>query len=554
MDTCLNPVVEKVVIMSSAQVGKTEILNNIAGYYIQHEPSPILVVQPTLEMAEAWSKDRLAPMIRDSKCFTGLIKDPRSRDSGNTLLHKKYPGGYIVMAGANSPASLAMRSIRVLLCDEIDRYPVSAGTEGDPISLAEKRTQNFWNRKEFLCSTPTIKGASRIEMVWEQSDKRRYNVPCPHCHEHQVLKWAQVKWDKGAPEAAYYACEHCGAIITDGDKQWMLANGKWVAELPFRGIAGFHLSELYSPWVRFGQMAVGFLRAKDNKETLKAWTNTSLGEPFEDGGEELDLDSLMNRKENWGAEAPEDVLVVTCGVDVQNDRIELELKGWGVGEESWSLDYVTFFGDPAQDEIWNRLDGFLKTPIPHKSGLELNVSMTFIDSGGSHTQRVYEFCKDKAHLNIFPIKGSSVAGKPIVSRPSNKNRFKVWLFNLGVDTAKELLFSRLKITDVGYGYCHFPADRTKSYFEQLTAEKLITRFEKGVARREWKKIRTRNEALDCNVYALAALKTLNPDLNRLRTEMDAHLNIPDEPEAPAPSQINKPAQSWIPKKSNWLAK
>ncbi len=546
MDAFSDPKIEAVVIMSSAQVGKTEIINNIVGYHIHLDACPILLLQPTLEMAESWSKDRFAPMLRDTEVLHGLVKDPRSRDSGNTLLHKRFPGGHVTMAGANSPASLASRPIRLVLCDEVDRYPASAGTEGDPVNLARKRSTNFWNRKLLLTSTPTIKGVSRIEAAYEQSDQRKYHVPCPSCDEYQVLKWARVQWDDGKPDSAVYVCEHHGCIITDSDKQAMLLAGQWIAHAPFEGTAGFHLSELYSPWVTFAQIAADFLKAKKLPETLKTWVNTSLGETWEDEGEKIEADDLLKRKENWGNEAPEDVLVVTAGVDVQGDRLECEVKGWGIGQESWSLDYRIFYGDPAQVNVWQELDSYLQSTIRSKTGTSLHISCACIDSGGHHTQAVYEFCKSRALRGIFAIKGSNQTAKPLVGRPSTGNRMRVRLYPIGTDTAKEVLFSRLRITEPGPGYYHFPASRDKEYFLQLTAEKLVTKYTKGTARREWIKTRSRNEVLDCNVYALAALHILNVDLEKMAAETNQILTNTTPTEQPAsPSD-------WIPRKKSWL--
>lgn len=566
MDSLCDSRVEAVVVMSSAQVGKTEIINNAVGYYIHLDPAPILLLQPTLEMAEAWSKDRLAPMLRDTRALTSLVRDPRARDSGNTLLHKRFPGGHITMAGANSPASLASRPIRLVLCDEVDRYPASAGAEGDPVSLARKRSTTFWNRKLLLTSTPTIKGSSRIETAYEQSDQRHYHVPCPHCAEPQVLKWHQVRWqsddekvgdEKHKPETACYVCEHNGCIITDADKLEMLARGKWVAEAAFSGTAGFHINELYSPWVTFGQMVAEFLKAKKLPETLKTWVNTSLGEPWEEAGETVDADLLMQRKENWGSEAPEQVAVVTAGVDVQGDRLEIEVKGWGAGEECWSLDYKQFFGDPSQEAVWQELDKYLLKPVKSKTGLYLNIACTCIDSGGHHTQSVYEFCRTRAVRGVFAIKGMSQSGKPIIGRPSRNNRHKLRFYPIGTDTAKEVIYSRLRITEPGVGYFHFPAERDREYFLQLTGEKQVTRFNKGASRREWVKIRGRNEALDCTVYALAALKLLSPDLEELSQGM-LFVHAPDEESQPAQNaagtalEQSNAQQSWIPKIDNWL--
>lgn len=559
-----DPSAEMVVIMSSAQIGKTEIVNNVIGFHIQLDPAPILLLQPTLEMAEAWSKDRFAPMLRDTQSMHGLVKDPRSRDSGNTLLHKRFPGGHITMAGANSPASLASRPIRLVLCDEVDRYPISAGTEGDPVSLAKKRTTTFWNRKVLLTSTPTIKGASRIESAFEHSDQRRYYMPCPHCGEKQTFKWQQVKWDQDEtkegderhrPETAVYVCEHNGCIITDSEKLEMLQHGEWIAEAPFQGIIGFHINELYSPWVMFGQTVSEFLKAKKLPETLKTWVNTSLGEPWEEAGEIIEADSLMARKESWGNEAPEDVVIVTAGVDVQGDRLEIEVKGWGVGEECWSLDYRIFYGDPAQPQVWNDLDAYLQQAIKSKTGLYLNIACTCVDSGGHHTQMVYDFCGKRATRGVFAIKGINQPARPLVGRPSRNNRYKLRLYPIGVDTAKEVIYGRLRVTDPGHGYFHFPMERDREYFLQLTAEKQVTRFTKGVARREWIKTRARNEVLDCTVYALAALKLLSPNLEQLAEEMLFRPRPVPEPEQEnATREPYRPKQPWIPRMDNWMRK
>ena len=547
MDAINDKDVEIIAVMSAAQVGKTDIMNNVVGYFTEQDPSPILVLMPTIEMAESWSKDRLAPMLRDSPCFKGLVKDPRSRDSGNTLLHKKFPGGHITMVGANAPSGLAGRPIRVVLCDEVDRYPVSAGTEGDPISLAMKRTTTFWNRKIMVVSTPTIKGASRIEMAYEQSDQRRYFIPCPHCDEFQTLKWPQVKWPEGKPEDAYYECERNGCVITDSDKSEMMIKGEWRATAPFSGTAGFHLNELYSPWVAFRRTVQQFLQAKKSPETLKTWINTSLGETFEDQGERVEESSLIARKEHW-KEIPAEVLVLTAGIDVQDDRLEMEIVGWGYGEENWSIDYKILYGSPAEPQVWQDLEKQLGRTFAREDGTELIIACSAIDTGGHHTQAVYEFCTRHSMRRVMAIKGTSQTGRPIMGRPTTSNRMKVPLWPVGTDTAKEWIMSRLQIHEPGAGYCHFPATREEEWFKQLVSERRVTRYYKGVARMEWVKNRTRNEGLDCRVYALAALKILNPDLQE----------PPIKPQA-KPAQENKNedprrAGGWIPKHNDWLKK
>jgi len=545
MDAVSDRHTETVVVMSSAQVGKTEIINNIVGYYIHQDPSPILLVQPILDMAKSWSRDRLAPMLRDTPVLKGAVREAKSRDSGNTIFYKSFPGGHITMTGANSPTNLSSRPIRMVLFDEVDRYPPSAGTEGDPISLGKKRTNNFWNRKEIQTSTPTIKGTSRIEFSYENSDKRRYHVPCPHCDEYQVLKWAQVQWEEGQPETAVYICEHNGCIITNSNKPLMLKKGEWRAENPFKGIAGFHLNELYSPWVKWAEMVANFLIAKKSPEQLKTFINTSLAETWEEEGEKLEEDFLLARREHWGDNAPEDVLLVTCAVDVQGDRLEAELVGWGAGEERWSLDYRIFYGDPAQPEIWGEVDSYLHQRIRTQDGRQLTISCACIDSGGHHSLQVYGFCKGKHQQGIYAIKGGNESSRALITKPSTNNKLKVLMYTIGVNSGKERIISRLQLTEPGPGYYHFPADREKEYFSQLLSEKAITKYNKGFPYKAWVKTRVRNEAFDLAVYNLAALYITGVNLDRLAVEVK-------RPAAPPPKKEEKQGESWLPRKQGWL--
>lgn len=515
MDALSDPLIETVVMMSSAQVGKTEILNNAIGFFISQDPSPMLVVQPTLDMAQTWSKDRLAPMLRDTPVLAGLVKDPRSRDSGNTTLHKVFAGGHVTACGANSPSSLASRPVRVVFCDEVDRYPVSAGTEGDPVSLARKRATTFWNRKIFLCSTPTNKGASRIEASYEESDQRKFHICCPDCQHEQTLKWSQVKWDTDKPETAKYVCEECGSLWDDSQRAKAIKKGRWLASKPTGKIAGFHLSALYSPWSPLEDGVRDFIEAKKQPATLRVWVNTYLGESWEEDGDGVDDYSLSERAEDWGDIVPADGLILTAGVDVQDDRLEAEIVAWGKDEESWSIAYKTIYGDPSGPIVWRDLDEFLYGVYEHEYGEQMVVRATCIDSGGHHTQSVYKYVATREAKRIFAIKGVGGEGKPMVGKPSKNNIGKIKLFPVGVDTIKYELFSRLKITEHGAGYCHFPEGRDPEYYKQLTAEKIATRYHKGFARREFVKTRTRNEALDVRVYAKAALALLNINLNSL---------------------------------------
>jgi len=517
MDAVCEPGVREVVVMTSAQVGKTEALLNVIGYHVHQEPSPILVLLPTLDIGEAFSKDRLAPMLRDTPALRGKVRDARSRDSGNTLLHKTFPGGHVTIAGANSPASLASRPIRVVLADEVDRYPVSAGAEGDPLSLAQKRAQRFWNRRFMSVSTPTVKGRSRIEMAFEASDRRYFMVPCPDCGHRQRLVWAQVHWPEGRPEAAEYACETCGSSWSDAVRWAAVRRGEWAGTAPFTGVAGFHLSELYGPGSRLGEIAEAFLKAKRSPETLKAWVNTSLGETWEDQAERVDGHMLSARVEDWGDLAPAGVLLLTCGVDVQDTRVEVELVGWGVGEESWSLDYAILYGDPSAPEIWQQLDDYLLQRIETEDGRSLAVQAACVDSGGHHTQAVYRFCRERFRRRVFAIKGMAGPGRLVwPKRASLNNSGRVPLFLIGVDAAKDAVYARWRVDQPGPGYAHIPLGREPQWFEQATAEQVATKFVRGFPTRVWElPPGKRNEGLDCRVYAYAAMAGLNVNWGRM---------------------------------------
>mgnify|MGYP003134719483 CR=1 FL=1 len=515
MDAISDPAIEQIVFMSGAQVGKTELLLNAIGFYITHDPAPILVLMPTLSMSQAFSKDRLAPMIRDTPSLQNKVRDARSRDSNNTTLHKGFPGGRISITGANSAAGLSSLPIRVVLADEIDRYPPSAGTEGDPVALATKRSATVHNRKLVLTSTPTIAGNSRIETAFEQSDQRRFYVSCHDCGEKDYLKWSNVQWPENKPEKAVYVCDHCGSVWDDATRLRALKEGEWVANNPDSNIAGFHLSGLYSPWTSLAQAASEFLRAKQLPETLRVWVNTYLGEVWEDAGEQIDDTFVSDRREDWGDNLPEQVALLTAGVDVNDGFITAEVVGWGRDEESWSIDYCTIYGDPSAPQIWNDLDDFLKQTYAHPSGHDLPIRAACVDSGGHFTQAVYNFCRSREGRRIFAIKGIGGEGKAIIGRPSKNNIGKIRLFPIGVDTAKELVYSRLKIVDPGPGYMHFPEDRDDEYFRQLTAEKIVTKYQQGRAKRAWIKTRQRNEALDVRVYSVGAFALLNTNINRL---------------------------------------
>lgn len=527
MDVFNDPNIQRIVVMTSSQVGKTEIILNTIAYFIDQDPSPMLILQPTLQMAQAFSKDRLAPMIRDTEKIRNCVKEARSRDSGNTVLHKKFAGGHLTMVGSNSAAGLASRPCRLILADEVDRYEASAGSEGDPINLAIARTKTFWNRKIYMCSTPTIKGLSRIEAAFEESDKRYYYVPCPECDHKQTLKWKNVVWEDGKPETAAYACEECGSIIEESKKQWMLKHGEWRATSKTTDTAGFHISELYSTWSTWAEMAKSFLEAKKQPEMLKTWVNTALGEVFESDGDSVEAEPLLERRKNFDIDSiPSDVLVLTGGVDVQANRIELQVCGWGHNYECWVIDYRVFHGDPSLHKIWNDLDEFLKIKFETEDGRKLGFAACCIDSG-HHTETVYAFCKPRSSRKIYAVKGQSQAGKPIANRGSYVGKSKNLLFPVGTDTAKEAIFARLT-ADIEKTTLHFSHVLDEEYFLQLTAEKRVTKFNRGKKTLVWKQIRERNEALDTLVYNFAAAYILQPNFKVIEQKLARNLEI--EPE------------------------
>lgn len=517
MDAVNNPDVETIVIMSSAQVGKSEIILNTLGYFIDYDPSPILLLQPTEGNAKDFSKDRIATMIRDTPNLKAKVEDSKSRDSGNTMLHKTFPGGHLSMVGANSPAGLASRPIRILLADEIDRFPVSAGAEGDPLSLAEKRTKTFWNKKKVFVSTPTIKGASKIEKEFNDTNQAEWCLPCPCCGRHQPLRWEQIHFSDITMQ-----CKFCKE--RSGEMDWKEGEGKWVSQCegnPKR--LGFHLNALSSPWERWDTIIENFKEAKKKgKEELKTWINTTLGETWEDqDGEAADEEALLKRREVYNCEVPQGVLVLTCGVDVQDDRLELEVVGWGVGKISWGIEYVTFIGDPGQRVVWDQLEHYLCKEFHYEDGSRLLISSTCIDSGGHHTDDVYSYCKVREHRRIYAIKGKGGTGIPFIHKYGRSNKQNVLLFILGVDSGKETLLSRLKINYQDEpGYCHFPVEEQKGYgegyFKALTSERKVKKYIRGQVKIEWKKKGRRNEALDVRNYATAALEILNPNLEELK--------------------------------------
>lgn len=524
MDAIGDAHIRRVVIMCAAQLGKTELLLNILGYFMAYAPAPILVMQPTLDMGQTFSKDRLAPMIRDTPVLRGLV-DVKSRYAGNTILKKNFPGGHITIVGANSATGLASRPIKVLLADEVDRYPGSAGTEGDPLSLAQKRQTTFWDKKTVMVSTPVIKGHSRIETEYNQSTREEWNVPCPECGHYQPFVWANLIFDPDdLQKEIVYKCERCGCVANEYRWKQQSQQGRFVAENPGAETRGFHLNTLASTFCGWKEIVQKFIVAKEqldqgNPEGMKVWVNTELGETWEERGEQVEDTELFNRREIYDAVVPEEVLVLTAGVDVQDDRFEVEIVGWGVGKESWGIRYQKIYGDMLKEQVWEDLDAFLQTVWCKKDGTALRIISCCIDSGGHHTDQVYRFTKERYERGVWAIKGKGGAEVPYIRNPTTNNRVKTPLFIIGVDAGKQLLYQRLRHNTKGPNYCHFPANEEagydETYFKGLTSEKMVVRFRKGRSVTVWELKDSkykRNEPLDLRNYATAALEIANPVL------------------------------------------
>lgn len=562
MDAVHEDGISDIVIMAASQVGKTEVINNIVGYFIHQDPSPMLLIQPTLDMAKTWSKDRLMPMLRDSEVFNGII-DTRDRCKDNTQLYKKFVGGYIAIAGANSPASLASRPVRFVLVDEEDRYADSAGNEGDPSSMAKARSRTFWNRLFVAVSSPTDQ-TSKISARYENSDRRKYYVPCTHCGHQQTLQWANIIFEKTEKRKicgdVHYKCEDCGALMSEGDKYDMLRKGEWRREGESGHVAGFHINALYSPFYSWRKIVEDFLEAQDNLQKLKAFFNTVLAEIWQEKTEKLDYEPLLARKEHFSDCLPEGAVFLTCGVDVQKDRIEAEIVGWGIGKESWSIGYHILYGSPLEKDVWRQLTALLDSPYIHRSGVILRIDGTCIDTGGDGwTQDVYDYCRIHKYKRVFAVKGASEYGKPLVGKPSKQGKPPVQLFSIGTDQAKYGIAHNLRLHMPGPGYCHFPHDREEEWFKQLTGEQLIRKKVKGRDRHVWAPISgRRNEALDCRVYATAALAIRNPRLEGLTEELRVSADVLTQPPkanlVPALKQ-DAPAQkksSWVGEHKGWM--
>ncbi|MDE3022248.1 MAG: phage terminase large subunit family protein [Pseudomonadota bacterium] len=557
--------------MVCTQLLKTSLIENAVGFFAHLDPCPMLIVQPKEDAAEQFSKERITPLIKATPVLRNLIGTSKTRSGEETLLYKAFPGGFLALAGAGSPDNLARRPVRLVAYDEVDKYPVTR--EGDPIALGDERMATFVNWLSLRACSPTIEDESRIASSYADSDQRRASVSCPHCGHRQFLDFFRhVQWDKDGDRhftrTARIYCENCGAGWSEGERLRALRTIRWHQTKPFvccdhrhsplenydiasrdaenkdpvekvwdwwesdrhavyrakcpdcgtwaldNEHAGFQASKLYSPWHKDkpADIAGKWIAAQGDEDKKQTWWNTQMGLPHRpQAGKELHLEALVARCEIYPAEVPEGTALLTTGIDVQDDRVEIETIGWGRNEESWSVDYHIIEGDPETEKLWNEVDSYLKKVWRRNDGRGFEILATCIDSGGHHTQRVYEFAKARLGRRVWAIKGESARSgqrSPVwpTKKPTSRTKATFRPVILGVNAAKDTIRSRLHIEKPGPGYMHFPADRDINYFAQLTSERSIVKVTNGQRYRVWELPRGRaNEALDCRVYAYAAL-------------------------------------------------
>ena len=554
-----DPKVHKIVMVAASQVGKSELELNIIGYIIDQDPGSILYVHPTIDDARKFSRLRVAPMIRDSKPLKAKVHDVKAKDSGNTILQKSFPGGMLTLTGSNSASALASTPARYIIGDERDRWATSAGTEGDPWALAEARQATFYNAKAVEVSTPTIKGNSNIETSFYQGTQERWCHRCPECGEYSEIVFDNIHFDPevkrirgkkswSLKSGVSWSCPACGCLIPEDVMRKQPA--KWIADNPDaykKGVRSFWLNAFSSPWTPWEKIVLKFLDAKDDPQRLKVVYNTLLGQLWEDRGDLEDEDTMLARREDYGTrpdgtpvELPDGVLVLTCGVDTQDNRLEYEVVGHGKYGETWGIVKGYIMGRPDTPEVWQRLDDVVDHVYKFKNGRGLKISITCVDSGGHFTQEVYEACRARAGKRVFAIKGKGGDGIPFVSPPSkvpirDNKRITCWLYTIGVDAGKATIMANLKVQEAGPKYCHFnrhpDAGYDINFFNGLLSEKLVLTHTRRGDRWAWEKLpgHNRNEALDCRDYANAGRKIINPDMDAIERRLQG---LEEKPKAP----------------------
>lgn len=580
MDAFTEPGVHRVVVKSAAQIGKSDIMNNVIGRFAHLDPASIMMIQPTVDMAQDYSKSRIAPMIRDTPVLSSLFYDvkragdktAKTRDGNNTILSKFFPGGRLVMCGANSPAGLASRPVRILLADEVDRFPESAGNEGDPVDLASKRMTTFWNYVMGLFSTPTIEGDSRIEIEYNAGTQEEWQHQCPNCGEWHLIRYldmitdAEEHRDKSGRRQVIvhgvkWRCPDCGFEFTE--QQMRNAKQMYVPRNPkalFNGIRSFFINAFTSPWIGWNDIMREWLEAKGNPEREMVVVNTRFGESYHEQGAFEDETIFLRRREAYGAELPDGVLLLTAAVDTQDNRLEYEVCGWGAGEESWGIRKGIILGQPDWESTWSELDKILEHVYRFKNGTGLKIVRTFIDSGGHYTGHVYRYCEKKFIKQRFAIKGySNRPGIPLNYKIGKASGTKIPLVILGVDDGKQQVMNRLAIKSPGAQYMHFPLDEDQEglqnrgydeiYFKGIMSERKVKIRRYGSIREIWQPTKgVRNEPLDLRVYNLGCMLSVNPQWDELQTIMKQPAQeaaVRKEPPKPARKRrVSKQTNIW----------
>ena len=532
MDSFTQPGVWQIVIMASAQVGKSEIELNMMGCAIDNDPGPMLYVQPTDKVAEDYSKRRIQPMINACPTLREKVFKQRSRDAANTITMKTFPGGSLAIIGANSPADLASKPVRYIFMDETDRFPASAGTEGDPQELAERRTETFrHNRKIVKTSTPTIKGRSKIETDYMNGTQEEWHTECPHCHNFSFIQFVNIKFEKenyknerGDEDyhvlSVGWECPTCKRVIPEHIVKRQPA--KWVSKNPKaldNGIRSFRLNAFMSPWSDWKDIVWKFLKAHKDPEKLKTFYNTILGETWEVHTNSGLDEALYKRREHYDAEIPAGVLLLTMGVDTQDNRLEYEVVGWDRNGQSWGISRGIIPGRADAPGVWEEIDSLLSRQWKLKNGMKMRILATFIDSGGHFTQEVYRECAKRQTKRIWAIKGEPGEGKPYCRPMKRANAKEGMKFILGVDQGKEGIMYEAGVTEPGPSYMHFPIDYRAGYdmeyFKGLISERMVIHQRGGRGTTAWEKIYERNEPLDCLNYARAAYRYFNWNFDKL---------------------------------------
>lgn len=521
----------------------SDIMNNVLGRYAHLDPCAVMMIQPTIELAQDYSKSRISPMIRDTKVLSQVFYETKSedgaktRDGKNTILSKLFPGGRLIMCGANSPAGLASRPVRVLLADEVDRFPDSAGTEGDPVDLAAKRMTTFWNRVMGLFSTPTNEGSSRIDVEYQTGTQEEWQHECPNCGEYHLIRHTEMECETEEHKDAKgrkivvvsdvkWRCPDCGSTFSEDEMRKVPQ--KYISKNPaalHNGIRSFFVNGFTSPWLTWNDIMREWLEAKGDPTREKVVMNTRFGESYVQQGAFEDYQQFIRRREKYGADLPDGVLLLTGAVDTQDNRLEYEITGWGYGEECWGICKGVILGEPDNKATWDALDAVLDKVYRFKNGTGLKVARAFIDSGGHYTSKVYEYCEKNFSKQRFAIKGTAgTPGIPLNYKIGKASGSKIPLVMLGVDDGKQQVMNRLAIDEPGAKYFHFPLDEEflgtrgydELYFKGIISEHKKKVKRKGVIHEIWEPTAgVRNEPLDLRVYNLACMNSIHPDWDRL---------------------------------------